>query len=229
MQCSPPSSAPAGTVNDCNGITVGGSCTASCAVGYAMQTGSSPQQWTCTAGPSSSVSLTSSDPNPTCTPVPCASYAAPDSTLFTSNCSNVGTGGTCMVGCAAGYTGSTTTLTCMSNQYFTSNLPTCSPAACNLPTSVPAGVDIADCSGAVNGGSPCWAVCASGYSGNGTQLLCGVSNGQLSLTGALPTCAPLTCSYGLPMDPVFVSNCAVGMSTNQTCTVSCAAGPESKP
>jgi len=224
MQCNPPSSAPDGTVNDCSGISVGGSCTVSCAPGYMIQSGGVPQQMTCTAGSSSSVSLTSSDPSPVCNAVPCASYAAPDPTFFTSNCSNVGTGGTCTVGCATGYTGSPTTLTCLSNQYFSTNLPTCTPAACSLPTTVPAGVDLGDCNGATNGGYPCWAICTAGYSGNATQMSCGVSNGQLALTGTMPTCAPLTCSYGLPQDPSFVSTCTTSVQVNHTCTVSCAPG-----
>merc|ERR1719210_1522538 len=111
-----------------------------------------------------------------------------------------------MVKCVAGYMGSATIRTCMSNGVLTGSSPSCSVRSCAV--SNPAGA-LLSCQSA-NYGDTCQARCHLGYKTSSfTSYSCGflAVGSSLALYGTPPVCTPEPCIYNLPLGGNTVNNC----------------------
>jgi len=214
-----PNSLPLGKLsNNCgDGVTFSSSCIVACADGYRLEAGSSSQQWQCAWDDVSAVVLQGTLPQ--CEPVPCE-YNFPSGAKFVHNCTGIGTGFHCLVGCAPGFAGSCQALICQADKSLHGTPPTCEPLPCPSRNVVNV---VNDC-GSTKFGGRCFASCADGFSGTPTFWSCGL-DGQagVQLQGDAPTCEALTCIYNIPVGLAFAHVCE-NLKTGETCTVSCADG-----
>jgi hypothetical protein len=177
---------------------------------------------------------------PVCMPKrACATLQAQGAPYDVTACVNVGAGDTCVVSCAPGYVGTTSTYICPAQNTIAATQPSGVPPICAaivgcvaLPdaTSVDSlgpAFDTANCQ-SVAAGATCTVGCATGYTGTATSFICPANNTNPANqpTGTLPTCnvVAIGCAAlsnaGLAYD---VSACA-SVANGASCTVRCAAG-----
>lgn len=122
-----------GMAHTCAGIVFGASCFAFCDVGYTSSNAAvTSQRWHCAGSSAGSLvpGLTETDgvglrgTLPSCSPLPCL-YNLPVGAQYDHNCSTVGTGETCVVGCASSFYGIPESRTCNSNRLLEGALPVC--------------------------------------------------------------------------------------------------------
>lgn len=104
--------------DSCSSTTFGSQCFASCAPGF----NGTMKSWMC-GWPSSGL-LTLQGDVPQCTRKPCL-YKFPNGPQYLHTCQGTETSGQCTVGCADGWQGFATTLTCLSDQSLSGTLPVC--------------------------------------------------------------------------------------------------------
>lgn len=154
------------------------------------------------------------------------SLAAIAAQYTTSSCSAIAINTGCYIGCADGYTGTSTVLQCQATNpapgYTVSyTLPTCVANSCT--GGLPAAQGVNSTCGSVTTGQTCVAQCGPGYTsvGAATQpFTCG-SDGNL--VGTNPTCNAIPCPLQL-FPAMYSTTCDGSQLTSETCFVGCAAG-----
>lgn len=220
----------------CQDIAFGSSCTVFCAAGYALDTGSTIQDWSCglVGG-----SLQLQGTLPSCVPVPCVSGLPANTSQVVSDCEGLRTGEQCHQHCAVGYENTTeeTNFVCQSNGLATGSQTSCQPIACEGMSVNLSRVQHTCQSGSVFPRS-CYASCIQGYSAPVEQWFCGdesmgpalgfeVYKG-VTLRGSMPNCTASPCEFNLPVGSLYSHNCS-GVVTGEDCLVSCADGWEGMP
>ncbi|CAE8591774.1 unnamed protein product [Polarella glacialis] len=160
---------------------------------------------------------------PQCTPKTCAG-----SVPGAPTCSNLGTGQTCNVSCAAGYSGTPSVYTCGTNGLITGSSPSCVAETCLAPT-LPAGLNHT-CSG-IQLGKKCAVGCLNGFAlaagSSESVLACALKASSATVEFTTPPqwpiCEAEPCKYGMPSETEFDQNCST-IVTGQTCSVGCRLG-----
>lgn len=158
----------------------------------------------------------------TCEAVTCTAPAAMDGTVNGTSSVTIGSGSTAIWSCNPGFTLTGNAPRCEATGQLSGPVPTCVAVTC--PASAPT-------NGTVNGGttpvtitfntSATWA-CDAGFRLVGTAPSCAATG---MLTGAAPTCQPVTCSVPPPANgTVNAGTTAVTIGFNATATWACAAG-----
>lgn len=191
--CSPLSLGEAFDDSSCAGKVTGEQCAVQCRQGWSLQ--GPARTFTCEA-----TGGFSGEP-PVCQPNMCTGGMPSDSDLqVPSGCERLTTGQTCNISCAAGYEGTTSEYVCAASGFLTGDRPSCAPMTCAPPQLPPSTSHLA-CSD-VQFGRNCSVRCADGYTAaDGSPALqawtCSLEGGEVRLQGAMPSCEPARCRFGL--------------------------------
>ncbi|CAE8722842.1 unnamed protein product [Polarella glacialis] len=158
----------------------------------------------------------------------CASKTCAGSVPGAPTCSNLGTGETCNVSCAAGYSGTPSVYTCGTNGLIAGTTPSCEAEKCLAPT-LPAGLNHT-CSG-IQLGKKCAVGCLYGLAlaagSSESVFTCAVKASSATVEFAAPPqwpkCEAELCKYGMPSATELDQNCST-IVTGQTCSVGCKLG-----
>jgi len=202
----------------CNTLTTSGTCDVSCAEGY---TGS-PETYTCTAtGALSGIA-------PTCVPMVCDNSTLVGTAGLDLSCPSVQFQGTCVVGCASGYTmtGSSQEYTCvmkasLQGPYATlqGTEPTCTATVCQFGIGIGSAYNSSSCT-SIGTGSTCQQTCVAGYTGSDSTRTCESTE---VFAGSDPTCSALVCPLRTETN-VETSSCAGMTLSSPACQAVCATG-----
>lgn len=204
-------------LHDCTDKLQGESCIAHCGFGFTMQE-ATPAIFLC-----QNAALVGSG-LPTCVGSLC-NFSFPTGLGVVHDCDGKRTGETCTASCGqAGYTyaanANAQQFTCLATQNFQGTAPTCTQIRC---------ADLAlgnnffhNCQGK-RFGETCGISCATGYhlNGWGSQLTCSADG---TFSGSIPNCVGNPCSNSLTTDKTLLSENCTGLTTGQSCGVSCAPG-----
>lgn len=135
------------------------------------------------------------------------------------NCVNVTLGTSCEASCDKGHEGTTESFDCSLTGELTGKLPTCKRQPCEIPKSL----ITTKCFGVVVG-QTCPVPCMDGYTGGPVLMECTLDGLIPSPKGEAAQCMPKTCTRGLPMENSTNSRECHGVTTGQTCNISCAPG-----
>lgn len=190
----------------CANLVAGDFCLVSCQQGFVP----AEEKYTC------GVDGNFSGTQPTCQRVICPSDRLPVAPgVNISACIGTVTGASCDISCESGYQGSSSTYSCGLDGAFTGTAPACERKACSVPDSFSNFSHT--CDGLLHG-DRCTVSCSEGSSGSSTEQEC--SDGTLS--GDMPTCTPLACSFaGMNIPTAIDVSACVGAVSGQTCNVQC--------
>ncbi|MCW5889815.1 MAG: hypothetical protein KIT14_04620 [bacterium] len=230
--CEPATCAPLdlpAIASDCVTAPTGSECTVGCAPGAHRTDGGTGDTTTATCtgvGPGTS---TWSFATFTCGPDPCPTAPPPPAGGSFPGCTtDVPSGTTCTLACAAGYTKTGTADPACTSGAFAGGDTTCVPATC-APLTLP--LVVSNC-GTAPTGSQCTLGCAPGAhrsdGGGGattTATCAGVATGASAWSHATFTCEADPCP-AVPPPPTggAYPGCAAPVSSGQTCALACAAG-----
>eukprot|EP00913_Durusdinium_trenchii_P018328 g17217.t1 len=203
--------------HDCTGKVHDDACVAHCSLGWNM-TETEPSIFLCDNGYLVGAAL------PTCTPLPCT-FAFPNALGLLHTCDGVRTGETCLATCTeVGYDYSAgwaaETFTCLPTGSVTGQSPTCERISCQ---DLQLDARYAhNCQG-LRYQDTCDVGCGQGYtlSGSSSRRQCEADG---SFSGGLPTCVGNPCNMGLPNNPTVNASGCNGLTTGESCEVTCLPG-----
>ncbi|CAK9029470.1 CUB and sushi domain-containing protein 2 (CUB and sushi multiple domains protein 2) [Durusdinium trenchii] len=203
--------------HDCTGKVHDDACVAHCSLGWNM-TETEPSIFLCDNGYLVGAAL------PTCTPLPCT-FAFPNALGLLHTCDGVRTGETCLATCTeVGYDYSAgwaaETFTCLPTGSVTGQSPTCFLAFCRSWMENPRGRTPRT---GLRYQDTCDVGCGQGYtlSGSSSRRQCEADG---SFSGGLPTCVGNPCNMGLPNNPTVNASGCNGLTTGESCEVTCLPG-----
>eukprot|EP00930_Biecheleria_cincta_P073598 TRINITY_DN6087_c0_g1_i1.p1 TRINITY_DN6087_c0_g1~~TRINITY_DN6087_c0_g1_i1.p1 ORF type:complete len:2271 (+),score=336.61 TRINITY_DN6087_c0_g1_i1:83-6895(+) len=203
--------------SDCRNKTTGEFCVVDCSYGWELE--GPVAIYTCQA------SGAYNGTQPSCRAKAC-NFTTPGDDINGTACGALTTGQSCDAGCAAGFAGSSTRLTCQPSGVVEGLIPMCAPQPCGQRNFSVAGAED-DCGQDMLFGMSCAAFCELGYDlvGNISELQCALNGSTATspkLLGPEPYCRLGTCSNNMPAD-IFQHDCQ-GVLTGRQCTVDCPPG-----
>jgi len=216
---------PPGVKHTCDGNTFGDTCSMMCSDGYELAPGAQNEVWECAFDGAAAVF---SGTVPNCTAKACDTSSYSD--FIGHGCEGITVGGNCSYSCPVGTAAAEGTpavqnFSCIAAGSGTSlhgTKPQCVPMTCSAANmSTPS-----NCEG-IEVGQSCRAVCLKGFEGNATfECAMDPSNTTAALQGEGLVCVGKPCANAsLPVGAQHAHNCS-GLTTNETCNVSCAPGHE---
>ncbi|CAJ1433508.1 unnamed protein product, partial [Effrenium voratum] len=204
----------AGVAHDCEGVTTGGTCNATCGAGYTYAAGQVAAEFQC--GASGAFQGTA----PICERVSCGVLAL--SGRFSHNCRSKRFGDTCGVTCATGYHlgGWGAQFLCSASGSFVGTLPSCKGNPCPNPLARDVSLDSSGCENLTTAQS-CDVRCVGGFAPNSSTLTCDESG---YFTGNIPLCRALQCTPPPELSNSSLAHTCSEVSFNRSCAVLCAAG-----
>jgi hypothetical protein len=134
---------------------------------------------------------------------------------------SITTGQTCLIGCAAGYSGTDIVWECKASG-LTGNKPNCEAQTCENKTGTKmftSHVATTNCTAAKTGDT-CVAHCNSGYSGTSQTYTCD----STGFTGEAMKCKADPCDASHAVDNGDSGDCTENLASGRFCTINCNAG-----